>query len=296
MKMEYSSDAVGVKLVHDKAEAVQHFDTIMNCLSTDYISHGLGLGHGREMMIMEYIKGTEHDIEVVIFKRKLVAAFVSDNGPTRPGSFTETAACMPSCLPEDKVGQLVTAAYQCCTEIGLVNGVFNVEMKMTQTGPKLIEINATMTGSYLRSWIQRCYDVDLVLCQFMVFCGIRPVIPMCKPKGQLMGVMCVPSLHKTVLQSSSFKTLVNTLTTQRLIRYTSYVEEEAKPQEEPQILDIPGLEVPLAHISVMAMDVDKAKASLLQVCHALRISSAQYEVASFVADFTDHIPLPLLVA
>jgi carnosine synthase len=42
----------------------------------------------------------------------------------------------------------VTAAHQCCTEIGLVDGVFNVEMKMTKTGPNLIEINARMGGFY----------------------------------------------------------------------------------------------------------------------------------------------------
>lgn len=61
---------------------------------------------------------------------------------------------MPSCLPNNKIEQLITAAYQCCTEIGLVSGVFNVEMKMTPTGPKLIEINARMGGYYLRDWIK----------------------------------------------------------------------------------------------------------------------------------------------
>jgi carnosine synthase len=49
------------------------------------------------------------------------------------GRFTETLVLMPSCLLPDREGHLVTAAYQCCTEIGLVDGVFNVEMKMTKT-------------------------------------------------------------------------------------------------------------------------------------------------------------------
>jgi carnosine synthase len=61
----------------------------------------------------------------------------------------------------DREGHLVTAAYQCCTEIGLVDGVFNVEMKMTKTGPKLIEINARMGGFYLRNWILTCYGIDV---------------------------------------------------------------------------------------------------------------------------------------
>jgi carnosine synthase len=47
---------------------------------------------------MEYIEGTEHDVDIIIFQRQLIAAFVSDNGPTRQGRFTETTALMPSCL------------------------------------------------------------------------------------------------------------------------------------------------------------------------------------------------------
>jgi carnosine synthase len=118
---------------------------------------------------MEYIEGTEHDVDIIIFQRQLIAAFVSDNGPTRQGRFTETPVLMPSCLLPDREGQLVTAAYQCCTEIGLVDGVFNVEMKMTKTGPNLIEINARMGGFYLRNWILTCYGIDLLLFIYMLF-------------------------------------------------------------------------------------------------------------------------------
>lgn len=33
-------------------------------------------------------------------------------------TISETSATMPSTLPDDKQAQLITAAYQCCTEIG----------------------------------------------------------------------------------------------------------------------------------------------------------------------------------
>ena len=38
-------------------------------------------------------------------------------------------------------------------QIGLETGVFNVELKMCPTGPRLLEINARMGGYYLRDWI-----------------------------------------------------------------------------------------------------------------------------------------------
>ncbi|XP_052214299.1 carnosine synthase 1-like [Dreissena polymorpha] len=95
---------------------------------------------------MEFYGGTEHDVDVVIYGNKLVGAFISDNGPTNFPSFRETAATMPSLLPPDRQAQLIVAAFKCCVDIGLSDGVFNVEMKMTARGPKLIEINGRMAG------------------------------------------------------------------------------------------------------------------------------------------------------
>jgi carnosine synthase len=287
LKLEYGSSAVGVKMVRDKADAVATYKMITTELTSEEDHPGIGLGHGNDMMVMDYISGTEHDIDIVIFKRKLVAAYVSDNGPTRPGSFTETAACMPSCLPEDKVGQLITAAYQCCTGIGLVNGVFNVEMKMTQTGPKLIEINARMGGFYLRDWIKTCYDVDLLLCSFMIFCGIRPVIPLNKPRCQLMGIICVPSVHHKTLTNPRIQALIGILVKQGLVRYNP-IEEGMEVSKE--------FEEPCCSIAVSAENVQKARIALLEMCKVLNISTPEYDVASFLRDFTYHIPLPLLVS
>jgi carnosine synthase len=47
---------------------------------------------------MEFIEGSEHDVDIVMFDGQTVAAFVTDNGPTRMPYFSETAAAMPSRL------------------------------------------------------------------------------------------------------------------------------------------------------------------------------------------------------
>ncbi|CAC5390296.1 CRNS1 [Mytilus coruscus] len=149
LKLEYGSSAVGVKQVRHRIQCTNTYQQIKHHLRLEVDHPGIGLGYGNDIMLMEKIDGTEHDVDVVICKRQLITAFFSDNGPTRNGSYTETTA-----LPLDRKGQPITAAYQCCTEIGLVDGVFNVEMKMTNTGTRLIEINARMDGFYLRDWIK----------------------------------------------------------------------------------------------------------------------------------------------
>lgn len=281
MKLEYGSSAVGVKLVHDMGEAKEHLSSLQEKLTCEEDHPGIGLGYGNSMLMMKYLEGTEHDIDVVLYNRKLVAAFVSDNGPTKKGFFTETAACMPSCLPKDKVGQIVTAAYQCCVEIGLVSGAFNVEMKMTPAGPKLIEINARMGGFYLRDWIKEIYGVDLLRCVFMTACGIKPLINKPKPRYQMMGVMCVPSVHAPIFKNSQTYDLIKNLHTMGHIRYNA-IEDEIEDVDFET-------EEPMCNIAVHAGNVAQAKEKLLNFCTLFHLSTEEYDVNHFLGNFKENM-------
>ncbi|XP_062594790.1 carnosine synthase 1-like [Saccostrea cucullata] len=274
LKLEFGSSAVGVKLCHDLDECTMYFNSLQNQLTCEADFPGIGLGHGNSMMVMKWLRGTEHDVDLVIYKRKLIAAFVSDNGPTRPGSFTETAACMPSCLPPDKIGQIVTAAYQCCTEVGLINGVFNVEMKMSPTGPKLIEINARMGGFYNRHWILKCYNVDMVRCAFLIACGLKPVPPKEKPSCHIMGVMCIPSQHAEVFKSQIWS---ETFQNAPDILYT-LIEDDFSHAT-------PETEEPMCNIAVCTPSRAASKEKLLMICDAFKVTNNEYDVPHYVSEF-----------
>ncbi|KAJ8382375.1 hypothetical protein SKAU_G00031530 [Synaphobranchus kaupii] len=135
MKLEYGAGAVGVKRVGSLGEALTHLEKIAGDLREETDYPGIGLGWGNAMTLMEFVGGTEHDVDLLLFDGRLEGAFVSDNGPTRSPAFTETAAQMPTSLPPDKRAQLIRAAYHSCLACGLRDGVFNVELKMTVLGP-----------------------------------------------------------------------------------------------------------------------------------------------------------------
>lgn len=278
LKLEYGSSAVGVKPVKTRVECINVYNQLRSHLKCENDHPGVGLGHGNDMLLMEQLIGTEHDVDVIIFNRQLVAAFISDNGPTKKGSFTETTGSMPSSLANDRQGMLITAAFQCCTEIGLVDGVFNVEMMMTASGPKLIEINARMGGFYLRDWILSCYRVDLLLASFMICLGIRPIIPRSVPTCHLMGTMCVPSLHKKQLEDKKTIKLLNIFIQNGTIKYT---------QMEPSLDDCgdEGSEEPYCNISVMAADSNQARQNLIAVCNLLGLHNNQYDLNYYLKDF-----------
>uniref|UniRef100_A0A667WZH1 ATP-grasp domain-containing protein n=1 Tax=Myripristis murdjan TaxID=586833 RepID=A0A667WZH1_9TELE len=206
MKLEYGAGAVGVRKVGSLSESLAHFERIAGDLREETDYPGIGLGWGNAMTLMEYVGGTEHDVDLMLFNGQLEGAFVSDNGPTRAPTFTETAAQMPSGLAPDKRAQLIRAAYHACLGCGLRDGVYNVELKMTKLGPRLIEINARMGGFYLRDWILQLYGVDLLMAAFMIACGVRPRLPSATDlpaRGHFVGVMCVVSQHLQALRSTA---------------------------------------------------------------------------------------------
>ncbi|XP_029431847.1 carnosine synthase 1 isoform X1 [Rhinatrema bivittatum] len=277
MKLEFGAGAVGVKLVENAEQCQQHFEKISSDLREDTDYPGIGLGWGNAMLLMEFVSGTEHDVDIILYDGRLMGAFVSDNGPTRVPYFTETAASMPTYLPPDKEAQLVTAAYQCCLGCGLVDGVFNVELKLTSMGPRLIEINPRMGGFYLRDWIQEIYGVDIMLASLMVACSVRPLLPTRRARSatHLMGVMCVVSQHLKALKSTANLETLRALHARGVIRLNMLDDEMISSEYEE----------PFCNVACASASREAARLQLISACHILGIDSPEYPVEYFTSDF-----------
>ncbi|MBV99174.1 Carnosine synthase 1, partial [Eschrichtius robustus] len=276
MKLEFGAGAVGVRLVEDASQCHEHFSRISRDLQGEADHPGIGLGWGNAMLLMEFIEGTEHDVDLVLFGGRLLAAFVSDNGPTRLPGFTETAACMPTGLAPEQEAQLVQAAFRCCLGCGLLDGVFNVELKLTRAGPRLIEINPRMGGFYLRDWIQELYGVDLLLAAAMVACGLRPALPAHpRARGHLVGVMCLVSQHLQALSSTASRETLQALHDQGLLRL-NLLEEALVPGE---------YEEPYCSVACAGPSPAEARLRLLGLCQGLGIDGPHYPVAYFLSHF-----------
>ncbi|KAM6157446.1 carnosine synthase 1 isoform 1-T2 [Rhynchocyon petersi] len=276
MKLEFGAGAVGVRLVEDAPQCHEHFSRIARDLQGEADHPGIGLGWGNAMLLMEFVEGTEHDVDLVLFGGQLLAAFVSDNGPTRLPGFTETAACMPTGLAPEQEAQLVQAAFRCCLGCGLLDGVFNVELKLTSVGPRLIEINPRMGGFYLRDWILELYGVDLLLAAAMVACGLRPALPAHpRARGHLVGVMCLVSQHLQALSSSASRETLQALHDRGVLRL-NVLEEALVPGE---------YEEPYCSVACAGSSPAEARLRLLGLCQGLGIDRPHYPVAHFLSHF-----------
>jgi carnosine synthase len=68
MKLEYGSSAVGVSLAHSISECYRDWTSVQEQLRGENSHPGIGLGHGKNMLLMDYVSGTEHDVDVVVYK------------------------------------------------------------------------------------------------------------------------------------------------------------------------------------------------------------------------------------
>ncbi|KAK7484019.1 hypothetical protein BaRGS_00024754, partial [Batillaria attramentaria] len=175
MKLQFGSMSAATKHVQNLPEAAEHVQHAQATIRTHADLHGMGEGHGHGFLLMPRLMGTEHDVDVVMFEGQLMAAFLSDTGPTHEPFFRETVGAIPSVLDEEQERVLIAAAESCCRGLGLTTGVFNVEMMLTPRGPKLLEINARMSAFYKREWLRRIYHVDLLELALMAACGVRPM-------------------------------------------------------------------------------------------------------------------------
>ena len=197
LKNSHGMCGMGVKLVRSVEDAVAEYEKMEEDLKRDLDSDWTGLSFGGETFLMEYLDGTEHDVDIVMFKGELICALVTDNGPTRLPYFNETCAAMPSRRHQDEVSALIAGAHACARAADLHTGVYNVEMKYTSQGPRLIEINARLGGFYLTNWAQRVFNVNLIRCVVQVACGIRPVIKDITPppRTYCVGLQLYNSQH-----------------------------------------------------------------------------------------------------
>lgn len=200
LRFRFGSSAVGTRVVRSRAEAVAEALRLEALVSdtarADALYGGCGFRYGNpgsRLMLAEFVDGTEHDVDLLLFDGELVDAWVTDNGETDVPYCAETCAVMPSRLSPSRQQQLISAAWQACRRLGLENGGVNVELKLSSVGPKVIEVNGRMGGFYIPEWVRLIWGYDLPAACFQIACGIRPVGRVRRaPLMALAGVMIFP--------------------------------------------------------------------------------------------------------
>lgn len=135
------TSSADVRRIDTPEQAAEHVALIQS-----RVENTRGQARYHEIMVEECLSGPEVSIELLADGDRYVVLGVTDKSLAGQGYFVEIAHSFPSILPEATVhecGQLAAAALRA---VGFDMGMAHVEIKVTGSGPKLIEINPRPAG------------------------------------------------------------------------------------------------------------------------------------------------------
>ncbi|CAC5397172.1 CRNS1 [Mytilus coruscus] len=272
LKPEYGHFSEAVSKVFSIEDCVSKFNMLQGAYKKDWD----GCGFGSSMVLMEFLPGIVHQIDVIIFRGALLKALVTDMGPKLPYGFSDTTTCFPTCLPNKLVAEIIKASFDCCRKIGLDNGVFNVEMIVTSNGLKLIEINCR-PGSYRRCVVFRTTNsIDLFVTLALVAAEIKPEFPKTS-NVYAVGCYLYSFAHSRPLQDETVQQRIKELKNRKEILYFERSDISKVDEMFPKCF---------AHL--VAFDKTNgnlAKQKLINFCKELALSTKDYDLEQLTRYF-----------
>ncbi|PXF48026.1 Carnosine synthase 1 [Gracilariopsis chorda] len=142
-----------------------------------------------EMILEQFLDGPEFDVDILFNNGEAVYERVVDNWAFEPPWCQDCGLQGPSRFSRRRQQELVDMAVRCAKAVGAVDGVVHAELRYTNEGPRLIEVNARMGGAAIFDLHQRVWGVDLVENHCMIMCGI-PIRPMAR-ETPLCHLSCI---------------------------------------------------------------------------------------------------------
>jgi biotin carboxylase len=153
VKPAMGTGSVDVRKFSDSDAATRH----VHCLLAKTVNE-------RDMQIepaailMQYVSGQEYSVE--IFCRTVIG--ITKKHLSAEPFFVETGHDYPAVLSDGDRLQIERCALAATDALGLDWGPIHVELRMSNKGPMLIEVNARLAGGYIPEIVCQATGVDLV--------------------------------------------------------------------------------------------------------------------------------------
>jgi len=153
VKPVQGSGSVGVKLCRNREEVLAHSRMLLQQSVNER-----GLPVPREVLIEEYLQGTEYSAEV--FGSDIVG--ITRKYLSNEPYFVEIGHDFPAQAPQDVLGAVRQCAMKALMAVGLSWGPVHVEIRVTEYGPIVIEINPRLAGGFIPELVRQSTGIDLI--------------------------------------------------------------------------------------------------------------------------------------
>ncbi|WP_225728333.1 MULTISPECIES: acetyl-CoA carboxylase biotin carboxylase subunit family protein [unclassified Nocardia] len=157
---------------------VDHADRIADAFgfaAAAYGNFGATAGHGG-VLVEEYLDGPEITVDAVVWRGEVVPAFISHKRQDLAPTFEETGHLVVAEDPLLADPDILRIVQQAHTAAGFEHGVTHTEVRLTESGPKLIELNARLGGDLITYVGLLATGIDLALAAGQLAVGEAPDI------------------------------------------------------------------------------------------------------------------------
>jgi biotin carboxylase len=125
---------------------------------------------GAGFIVEEFLEGREVSVEAFSFAGAHHVVAVTDK--LTGANFVELGHSMPSQLPADVQGTIVTLVGDFLDVVGLRNGPSHTEIIVTPNGPRIVESHNRIGGDKINDLVRAAYGIDLAELTFAWACGL----------------------------------------------------------------------------------------------------------------------------
>ncbi|MFB9328237.1 ATP-grasp domain-containing protein [Paenibacillus aurantiacus] len=157
LKPTNCASSQGVYFIHGEAELRDAFEELRQFKVT-YMDFKVR----DEYLIEEYIDGQEFSVELFLEDGRPAFAAVTEKQTSPLPFFVEVLHTLPTSVHADREADLIATAVQAVAAIGITGGPSHVELKLSQTGPRIIEVNGRPGGDQISSdLLVQAFGIDV---------------------------------------------------------------------------------------------------------------------------------------
>lgn len=155
--------------------------------------YSVSQSRGGLVILEEYMTGPEVSVEVMVVDGEPHVLQVTDKLTTGAPYFVEMGHNQPSMLPAEDVEKIKDLACRAVKSVGINCGPSHVEIKLTPTGPKMVELGARMGGDCITTHlVPLSTGVDMIKATIDVSLGLIPDITPTLRKGSAIRFFEAP--------------------------------------------------------------------------------------------------------
>jgi len=176
VKPPADSSSKGVRLVRDAGELLAHFDRLHAWRANDR-----GQALTGEVLIETFLSGPELSVETLTLapgRTHVVGVTAKHLSP--PPLFVEVGHDFPAALPAALRERLAGAAVAALDAVGFDFGPAHTEIRLTEAGPVVVEINPRLAGGMIPELIRHATGVDLLAAFLDQLLGRSPELAPCR--------------------------------------------------------------------------------------------------------------------